>query len=105
VFATAGRAKKPRPEKENHMNANTKPVAGEPTHKLAATPRKAARRRPSRPANKAGKLVCRYCGSDDLAPSFKKRRDARCRACFKKRYGSAAGRKKAARSGKAKAAK
>ena len=34
------------------------------------------------------KLVCRYCGSDDLAPSFKKRRDARCRACFKKRYGS-----------------
>jgi hypothetical protein len=35
-----------------------------------------------------GKLVCRYCGSDDLAPSFKKRRDARCRACFKKRYGS-----------------
>jgi hypothetical protein len=26
------------------------------------------------------KLVCRYCGSDDLAPSFQKRRDARCRA-------------------------
>jgi hypothetical protein len=26
--------------------------------------------------------------SDDLAPSFKKRRDARCRACLKKRYGS-----------------
>jgi len=36
------------------------------------------------------KLVCRYCNSDDLAPSFKKRRDARCRACFKKRYNSAA---------------
>jgi len=35
-----------------------------------------------------GTLACRYCGSDDLAPSFKKRRDARCRACFKKRYGS-----------------
>ena len=34
------------------------------------------------------KLVCRYCGSDDLAPSFVKRRDARCRACFKKRYGA-----------------
>jgi hypothetical protein len=33
-------------------------------------------------------LVCRYCGGDDLAPSFKQRRDARCRACFKKRYGS-----------------
>jgi hypothetical protein len=39
------------------------------------------------------KLVCRYCGSDDLAPSFKKRRDARCRACFKKRYSSPAPRK------------
>jgi hypothetical protein len=39
------------------------------------------------------KLVCRYCGSDDLAPSFKKSRDARCRACFKKRYSSVATRK------------
>jgi hypothetical protein len=36
------------------------------------------------------RLVCRYCGSDDLAPSFVKRRDRRCRECFKKRYGSAA---------------
>jgi hypothetical protein len=35
-----------------------------------------------------GEVVCRYCGSDDLATSFKKRRDARCRACFKQRYGS-----------------
>ena len=41
------------------------------------------------------KLVCRYCGSDDLAPSFKKRRDARCRACFKKRYSSPAPHKNA----------
>jgi hypothetical protein len=39
---------------------------------------------------KAEKLVCRYCGSDDLAPSFIKRRDRRCRKCFGKRYGSAA---------------
>jgi hypothetical protein len=39
---------------------------------------------------KAEKLVCRYCGSDDLAPSFIKRRDRRCRKCFSKRYGSAA---------------
>lgn len=39
---------------------------------------------------KAGQLVCRYCGSDDLAPSFIKRRDRRCRKCFSKRYGSAA---------------
>jgi len=36
------------------------------------------------------KLVCRYCGSDDLAPSFIKRRDRRCRKCFSKRYGSLA---------------
>jgi len=35
-------------------------------------------------------LVCRYRGSDDLAPSFIKRRGARCRGCFKQRYGSAA---------------
>jgi len=37
---------------------------------------------------KAEKLVCRYCGSDDLAPSFVKRRDRRCRKCFSKRYAS-----------------
>jgi len=40
--------------------------------------------------SKSGKLVCRYCGSDDLAPSFVKRRDRRCRKCFIKRYGAAA---------------
>src|SRR5260370_32568078 len=28
--------------------------------------------------SKSGKLGCRYCGSDDLAPSFIKRRDRRC---------------------------
>jgi hypothetical protein len=38
--------------------------------------------------SKLEKLVCRYCGSDDLAPSFIKRRDRRCRKCFSKRYGS-----------------
>jgi hypothetical protein len=36
------------------------------------------------------KLVCRYCGNDDLSPSFIKRRDRRCRKCFSKRYGAAA---------------
>ncbi|MGC2303801.1 hypothetical protein [Candidatus Binatus sp.] len=52
------------------------------------------------PGNKVGhkpsaeELVCRYCGSDDLAPSFIKRRDRRCRKCFSKRYGSAARKKK-----------
>jgi hypothetical protein len=40
--------------------------------------------------SKSDKLVCRYCGSDDLAPSFIKRRDRRCRKCFSKRYRSAA---------------
>jgi len=39
---------------------------------------------------KAERLICRYCGSDDLAPSFIKRRDRRCRKCFSKRYRSAA---------------
>jgi hypothetical protein len=39
--------------------------------------------------------VCRYCGSDDLAPSFVKRRDRRCRKCFSRRYGSVARAKKA----------
>src|SRR6266478_3803181 len=56
-----------------------------------------ARTKPGQPVRKktgckpkAEKLVCRYCGSDDLAPSFIKRRDRRCRKCFGKRYGSAA---------------
>lgn len=44
---------------------------------------------------KGEKIVCRYCGSDDLAPSFIKRRDRRCRTCFSKRYGSAARAKRA----------
>ena len=43
---------------------------------------------------KAEKLVCRYCGRDDLSPSFIKWRDRRCRKCFSKRYGSAAHTKK-----------
>jgi hypothetical protein len=45
--------------------------------------------------SKSDKLVCRYCGSNDLAPSFIKRRDRRCRKCFGKRYGSAAVARKA----------
>ena len=82
-------------------------VAAKPKAALPSKTRKAAPGplRSSRATSKAEKLVCRYCGSDDLAPSFKKRRDARCRACFKKRYGSAARGKKVTRTGKAKAAK
>jgi len=87
--------------------AKKKTVAAKPKTARASKPRKAARqpRRSSRAASKAEKLVCRYCGSDDLSPSFKKRRDARCRACFKKRYGSPARGKKATRARKAKPAK
>jgi hypothetical protein len=74
-------------------------------HKLSignsstSSPKKAARKeaesaRPLRKEaaskSKSEKLVCRYCGSDDLAPSFIKRRDRRCRKCFIRRYGSAA---------------
>ena len=73
----------------------------------AAKPTKAAQRPPlsSQAASKTEKLVCRYCGSDDLAPSFKKRRDARCRTCFKKRCGSASQDKKTVRTQKTKAPK
>ncbi len=80
----------------------TKPKAAPPskTRKAARRPR-----RSSRSVSKAEKLVCRYCGSDDLAPSFKKRRDARCRACFKKLYGSAARGQRAKRTRKTKTAK
>jgi hypothetical protein len=87
--------------------ANKTAASGKPKAALTSKTRKAARRllRSSAAASRTEKLVCRYCGSDDLAPSFRKHRDARCRACFKKRYGSAARGKRAARTRKAKAAK
>jgi hypothetical protein len=44
--------------------------------------------------SKPEKLICRYCGSDDLAPSFIRRGDRRCRKCFSRRYGSTAGARK-----------
>lgn len=56
--------------------------------------KKASKAARGQSTSKSEKLVCRYCGSDDLPPSFVKRRDARCRACFKKRYGSSAQSKK-----------
>ena len=68
-------------------------------HSSASAPKKAARKkiasaRPLRQEtgskSKSEKLGCRYCGSDDLAPSFIKRRNRRCRKCFSKRYGSVA---------------
>ncbi len=73
--------------------------AGERAARKKAAPRKA---KPAQPLgkemgskSKSGKLVCRNCGSADLAPSFIKRRDRRCRKCFSKRYGSAARARKA----------
>ena len=68
-------------------------------HSSSSAPKKADRKKsePKRllrketgSKSKSEKLVCRYCGSDDLAPSFIKRRDRRCRKCFSKRYGSTA---------------
>src|SRR6266481_1226843 len=85
----------------------TPTVKKRPRSSKVASPKTAKPARlASRSSNaQSGKLVCRYCGSDDLAPSFKKRRDARCRACFKKRYGSAQRKKAAKRTLKAKAAR
>jgi hypothetical protein len=86
------------------MTTDTKPATRE--SKLAPTvATRTARPRRSQSATKPEKLLCRYCGSNDLAPSFRKRRDARCRACFKKRYGSAAQSEKAKHRRKPKAAK
>ena len=106
------------------MNTDAEPKSGasaDPGHKSVAPAKKravgarpkAARAaktanaspRSSRAGSSAEKLVCRYCGSDDLAPSFKKRRDARCRACFKKRYGSTPRDKKTTVTRKKKASK
>ena len=79
--------------------AKKQAVTNQPKAALATKAGKAARRPPrsSHVASDVKKLICRYCGSDDLAPSFLKRRDARCRACFKQRYGSAVREKKAPR--------
>jgi hypothetical protein len=86
--------------------AKKRVAADEPKNALGSATKKPAQpsRRSARPTSKAKKVVCRYCGSYDLAASFKKRRYARCRACFKKRYGSTA-RKRTGHTRKAKATK
>jgi hypothetical protein len=68
------------------QSARIRPKVARAT-KTTKTPRRPARS--SLVVTGTEKLICRYCGRDDLAPSFKKRRDARCRACFKRRYSSA----------------
>ena len=72
-------------------SAKKKAIANKPKAVAGTKAAKQAQRpaRSLRVASEVKKLVCRYCGSDDLAPSFLKRRDARCRACFKQRYSSA----------------
>jgi hypothetical protein len=92
---------------EASASARKKTAPAKPKGAPASKTRKAVRRSPqsSRAKPDGEKLICRYCGSDDLAPSFRTRRDARCRACFKQRYGSAARNQKAVRTRKVKAAK
>ncbi len=90
VSGAVGRAAKNRNDiarldAESGLRKKAEPVNTKPGRPL----KKKTRRRP-----KEEKLVCRYCGSDDLAPSFIKRRDRRCRKCFSKRYRSAAPAKK-----------
>jgi len=87
------------PSPAQHDQKDAARSAGEKAVRKKAAPRKAKPARPLRKEigikSKSDKLVCRYCGSDDLAPSFIKRRDRRCRKCFRKRYGSTARTKKA----------
>ena len=75
---------------ETNSNLTVKKPAKVTNRDAAAQP---AKRSPGKVRSggkaKPEKLVCRYCGSDDLSPSFIKRRDRRCRKCFSKRYGSA----------------
>ena len=75
-----------RSSSRNAVRKKTAPRKAEPARLL---PKKKSSK------SKSDRLVCRYCGSDDLAPSFIKRRDRRCRKCFSKRCGSAARAKKA----------
>jgi hypothetical protein len=93
----------------NKASTNTTDQAAAATGKRTATAKRktappAKGRKASTPPSRTGvegqKLVCRYCGSYDLAPSFKKRRDARCRACFKQRYDTASRERKGARTQK-----
>jgi hypothetical protein len=84
------------------MTAAAKPkgAPASKTRKAAGRPPRSSRAKPNDET-----LICLYWGSEDIAPSFRRRRDARCRACFKQRYGSAARNQKAVRTRKVKAAK
>ena len=79
----------------------SKEKCGNASRRRLRRPQFAARYREESPDPRNGRvwtskrLVCHYCGSKDLAPSFIKRWDRRCRKCFSKRYGSAARARKA----------
>ena len=93
-------------ELPNTTNVDETAVAPKASVKSATSskPKKQKVAQRPKPAGKTSgqeKLVCRYCGSGDLSPSFKKRRDARCRACFAKRYSSKTTGKKTKRAKKA----
>ena len=99
-FATGTRHESPigRDPSQSGQDQKLARSAGKKMVRKKTEPKKAKPARPmqtmgSKP--KSAKLVCRYCGSDDLAPSFIKRRDRRCRKCFGKRYGSAVRARKA----------
>src|SRR5208283_4960764 len=74
--------------KESKGMERTKLTNGEKAEQVNTKSARRALQKNAELRPKAEKLVCRYCGSDDLAPSFIKRRDRRCRKCFSKRYGS-----------------
>ena len=90
-----GKKHESRPSRGEQDQMDAARAAGVKAVPKKAKPQRRLRKQ-MRSKSKSDKLVCRYCGSDDLAPSFIKRRDRRCRNCFRKRYGSAA------RTGKAK---
>lgn len=84
--------RQPKSGQPNALRSETKKFGKRAAEKEAKTERakvKAIR------SSKSEKLLCRYCGSDDLAPSFIKRQDRRCRKYFSNRYGSAGRARKA----------
>jgi hypothetical protein len=85
----------PAPPKQDQEDAARS--AGKKAVRKKAAPSKVNLLRKIGSKSKSNKLVCRYCGSDDLAPSFIKRRDRRCRKCFSKRYGGSAAQAKEAK--------
>jgi len=82
----------PSPAQHDQKDAARSPGKKAIRKKAAARNAKPARplRKEMGSKSKTDKLVCRYGGRNDLAPSFIKRRDRRCRKCFSKRYGSVA---------------